>query len=709
MKINRYFFSIIFFCIFLIPSLTNAQNFTGDDQKILELQDTRSLGEDRELLQYLKSDNDLVLHRTLTALANIQDTTAVAEVSGILSDRLITPVFRVKAAFVLGQLNSRRSVESLFKALENEQDKNVLSEIILSIGILGNETDLNRLLEYKSTYDEVNAALAMAISRFAYRKIININTVNKLKEFINSTDQWELMRSSSYAFARIPEKNLIEAARNEIIKLTQQDHPETRMWAYTALGRLKGADELKYLVEALSRESEWKIKVNILNAIGSTNKANISDSLLELLFNTAEQSNTSISLIALNVIGRLLDGFTMTDEIKNKVKDRLQWYFIPAKAVDWQVKSEAVKTYARIFKDEAKNELISYYSTTTNYDIKADIIRSLSYISDGLIYREVRDSISADVQRYNAQKNITSGEMISGDEMAKLYKAFVELVYNVSSKVDEENKNNIRLIFSEFLSSRNPAIVDLCLGALKDSMFAKYKDETSQILLFDYNDLQYPKDLDIMLMYIQTMGELKITKANDLLKKNLSSENYDIAKTSADALFIITGKNYEKKIKVKKYRTDFNWAFIESLMKRSVANIKTNRGIIKIQLEISNAPFTSQSFVKLADKHYFDNLIFHRVIPNFVIQGGDPTGTGFSGPGYSIRTEINQSGSFGPYVVGMASSGKDTEGSQFFITHSSQPHLDTKYTVFGKMIDGQQVVDEIQVGDFIESVSFSEK
>jgi peptidyl-prolyl cis-trans isomerase B (cyclophilin B) len=112
------------------------------------------------------------------------------------------------------------------------------------------------------------------------------------------------------------------------------------------------------------------------------------------------------------------------------------------------------------------------------------------------------------------------------------------------------------------------------------------------------------------------------------------------------------------------------------------------------------------NFFKLAKKGYYNGTIFHRVVPNFVIQGGDPTGTGFSGPGYSIRTEISPVG-FGEYMVGMASSGKDTEGSQFFITHSPQPHLDGKYTMFGIVMQGRDVVDKIQIGDFIETITFS--
>jgi len=133
------------------------------------------------------------------------------------------------------------------------------------------------------------------------------------------------------------------------------------------------------------------------------------------------------------------------------------------------------------------------------------------------------------------------------------------------------------------------------------------------------------------------------------------------------------------------------------------AFIETAKGTIEIELSVLDAPQTAQNFITLARKGYFEGLQIHRVVPNFVIQGGDPRGDGSGGPGYSIRDELNDR----PYVrgtVGMALSGPDTGGSQFFITHSPQPHLDAKYTVFGHVVSGMDVVDRIQQLDVIQRV-----
>ncbi|MGH2576097.1 MAG: peptidylprolyl isomerase, partial [Ignavibacteria bacterium] len=331
------------------------------------------------------------------------------------------------------------------------------------------------------------------------------------------------------------------------------------------------------------------------------------------------------------------------------------------------------------------------------------IIKSFKHFSDGMVYKEVRDSISAEVQRYNITNPNKTGALIGSNELAKLYRAFVELLLELDNKVDSENQNTIRLIYSEFLSSKDPVLADFCLTGLLDSLYLQHRTETSQILLFDFNELDNPNDLDVMVLFINAMGELKNSSAKGLLEKNLKSENYEIAKASAEALFKITGKNYENEITAPRYRTDFDWYFIENLSTKKFATIKTNKGDIKLELFPDIAPFTVQNFVKLAEKKYYDGTVFHRVVPNFVIQGGDPTGTGYSGPGYSIRSEFSPL-TYERGYLGMASSGKDTEGSQFFITHSPQPHLDGRYTIFGKVIEGMEVVDNIMVGDVINSI-----
>ena len=139
-----------------------------------------------------------------------------------------------------------------------------------------------------------------------------------------------------------------------------------------------------------------------------------------------------------------------------------------------------------------------------------------------------------------------------------------------------------------------------------------------------------------------------------------------------------------------------------------IATIETNRGTIKIELFDDKAPKTVENFEKLAGKGYYDGLTFHRVIGDFMIQGGCPLGTGTGGPGYKFADEFHPDLKHDkPGILSMANSGPNTNGSQFFITHVPTPHLDGKHSVFGQVIEGQDVVNAIRKGDVMESVVIS--
>jgi peptidyl-prolyl cis-trans isomerase B (cyclophilin B) len=139
------------------------------------------------------------------------------------------------------------------------------------------------------------------------------------------------------------------------------------------------------------------------------------------------------------------------------------------------------------------------------------------------------------------------------------------------------------------------------------------------------------------------------------------------------------------------------------------AIIDTNKGAIELELYPQYAPKTVNNFVFLTGEGFYDGITFHRVINNFMVQGGDPTGTGRGGPGYRFEDEfggnplVHETGS-----LSMANAGPNTNGSQFFITHAPQPHLDGKHTVFGKVVKGQDVVDSVAQGDIMNSVTIQE-
>jgi peptidyl-prolyl cis-trans isomerase B (cyclophilin B) len=138
-------------------------------------------------------------------------------------------------------------------------------------------------------------------------------------------------------------------------------------------------------------------------------------------------------------------------------------------------------------------------------------------------------------------------------------------------------------------------------------------------------------------------------------------------------------------------------------------SIETDRGAIELELYPEHAPVTVNNFVFLARESFYDGTVFHRVINDFMIQGGDPTGSGRGGPGYRFQDEFDNN----PLrhergVISMANAGPATNGSQFFITHGPQPHLDGRHTVFGKVIAGQDVVDAVRQGDKVQRITIED-
>jgi peptidyl-prolyl cis-trans isomerase B (cyclophilin B) len=144
----------------------------------------------------------------------------------------------------------------------------------------------------------------------------------------------------------------------------------------------------------------------------------------------------------------------------------------------------------------------------------------------------------------------------------------------------------------------------------------------------------------------------------------------------------------------------------------TTAEIKTNKGTLKVEFYDKDAPNTVKNFTDLAKKGFYDGLTFHRVIPDFVVQGGCPKGTGTGGPGYKIKCELDGGNQYHDRgVLSMAHAGRDTGGSQFFIvlSRNNTAHLDRNHTCFGKVVDGLDILDDIRMGDVMEKITINEK
>jgi cyclophilin family peptidyl-prolyl cis-trans isomerase/HEAT repeat protein len=210
---------------------------------------------------------------------------------------------------------------------------------------------------------------------------------------------------------------------------------------------------------------------------------------------------------------------------------------------------------------------------------------------------------------------------------------------------------------------------------------------------------------DAALSILDALAKQNSDAANELIKAGLKSGDHLIRRRAAALLKTNGAGDFSAQIGMVQTRnTDADYTRALSRIGKNVrAVVTTSKGSFTIELLPEAAPLTVDNFVQLAQRDYYRNVTIHRVVPNFVIQDGDPRGDGNGGPGYQIRCEINQV-LYDRAAVGMALSGKDTGGSQWFVTHSPQPHLDGGYTVFGRVVAGMDVVDRIVRGDVIQSI-----
>lgn len=702
----------------LVFLLTNhrfsAQPFTDEEKFILQNTDLRNPGIIKYDFSNLRAESDLENYSVqFLSLLNLADSA--------LADSLIahyegsTLSNKLQIITLLGYYDFQNSRDFLSGILQNSDSPEIVTAAGISLGNIAKQENIYQLAQmrdefrtegtiYRMQFSKAAALLMLAKRRLSSDEVlayVNGKTADALE---NRYDH-----ILAYIYFRAGTKDNLQSSREELLKLTGAENAFTRMWAFAALGKMQLQGELAAFEDALKRDKDWRVRVNIINALGNMPadiNSPLASHLAEVFAETAAKDESEhVRIVSLQALGKLMTGLNKDNQSYKELRRELRAMINSGAA--WQVKAEAIKTLAKIFRDNAKNELFALFAKADSYDLKAAIVSSFGSMNDPLVYKMLRDTISADVMKYNEIHPNKDGSMIGSNDLAKLYRGFVSALTELDDKMDAENRNIIRLILSEFASSKDPLLTDICLTNLQDSIYVQYRNETCQIMTFDYQNFKLPQDRDAAMMYIMAWGDMNFEGAKDILTANLKSDDYEIAKTSADALKKITGTDHENEITALKFHTDPDWNYIDNLNSNKFVTLKTGKGLIKLELYPDAAPFTVQNFIKLAETGYYDNTIFHRVVPNFVIQGGDPTGTGYSGPGYSIRSEFSPL-SFAPYTVGMASSGRDTEGSQFFITHSPQPHLDGKYTLFGRVTEGFEVVDKIQAGDKIESVIVSQ-
>ncbi|MFQ5710118.1 MAG: peptidylprolyl isomerase, partial [bacterium] len=481
----------------------------------------------------------------------------------------------------------------------------------------------------------------------------------------------EVRWKASYALMQIAHgldsKSLIRAAQDE--------EAQVRMFAVQALGKLQNTAYLETLGNLLRRDRDWRVRVNSANALGNY-PLRLAANYLTLL-----DTNHHVRIAVIHALGRC--ALNEADEAGhntrefNLVKSQLQEVLTAEEETEsWTLpeKGAALVAYAQVMKPGAI-DLISQFVKHPNKKLRARAMEALGETHSRKAFHILQNAYA------------------QAPMVVKV--AILEAL----SKIDDPRKPQL---YARALEEGDMVLTALSAEALSQDAL---RNAIQLPRIIDaFGKLPKPVDIESAQMIFEALAKFRDPRAVPILETALRTPDRVYSKAAAKALHEITGEDYTSQIATfTQPHDDFSYKEIRRL-KSAKAFIKTKRGTIQFELLTDEAPLTVLNFVRLARQGFFDGLTFHRVVPNFVIQGGDPRGDSWGSPGYSIRSEFNKH----PYLrgtVGMASAGKDTEGCQFFITHSPQPHLDGRYTVFGQVTAGLEVVDAIEEGDVMELVA----
>jgi cyclophilin family peptidyl-prolyl cis-trans isomerase len=249
----------------------------------------------------------------------------------------------------------------------------------------------------------------------------------------------------------------------------------------------------------------------------------------------------------------------------------------------------------------------------------------------------------------------------------------------------------------------DPAIVTTAAEYMQDSLVisdSSFRKEMANYLIGYLINYQSPQQRDQLVSIMQVVKWLKPPNKDHKEKLNaiyrracLEWNDKELADSARDVLRAL-GADVDTILIAKRRTSEIDWALLEN--SHDSILVQNPAGAIFIKMDKHNAPLTCLNLIKLSKINLFAQNYWHRVVPNFVVQGGDPTATGSGGPGYSIRREVSNVYYDHAGVAGMASSGKDTEGSQYFITHCPTPHLNSRYTVWGEVVEGMELINKIQ-------------
>jgi cyclophilin family peptidyl-prolyl cis-trans isomerase/HEAT repeat protein len=684
--------------------------------RILKAEDERRW--DSDLRGLLANKSAAVRRRATLAVGRIGSEDSVSALVNLLERDKDTSV-RAMAAFAIGETESAAGAEALLGVVKNISLGDVRARTIEALGKIAaalpkeQETRARELgatvlgtLKFESEFHSApDRRLAILLGLTAVLRSKPANAGPVIAGFLGSSDP-RIRADAANTLARLRLKDGNDQLRT---LLTVDADPIVRANAARVLGATEDKASFDALLDRAVKDNDSRVRVSAIRALGSLKDARAAGSLLkrgvELGQRDLNERTVEVNEILeiANTMGRLLQS--------KEDKDALDWLRKLREAFNYtapEVEIAFARTWPAAYLAEFGNEAAAkrkvQETLLLNWRAGSGIAQGFGEIgalpesaqNRTVLATSAETLLRAMLDYRKSGININTLIAVHSEyAIPDVLRALAAFKPRDLGEVlrDQLNESDviIRATAAELLGELPPSEVNtrVLAAALPQAL----KDELN----------------DAALAILDTLAKQKTPAANAAIQTVLDSQDHLLRRKAVALLKANGAGDFSSRIGIVQTRNtlgDYQRAL--SRVGKSVrAIVTTAKGSFTIELLPNDATLNVDNFVRLAERGYFRGITIHRVVPNFVIQDGDPRGDGNGGPGYQIRCEINEV----PYdraAVGMALSGKDTGGSQWFVTHSPQPHLDGGYTVFGRVVAGMDVVDKTVRGDVIRSIVISE-
>ena len=599
---------------------------------------------------------------------------------------------RQRAALAIGRIGGKDGAQLIFDIITNDESIDVASTAAFAIGLTGEKVFSLKLLEI--AYDLPGRVAANAVLSAGRLADSTMKEMHLMLESYFTHPSPEVRESACYA-VYLSKAELAPFKMFDLFNLEPDD--DVRIAALYSLARL-GVVQAEAIYEDYLSDADPFVRSIAVRGLSFAT----SEESTHLLAIASNDSDPGVAASALAALGKRKD-----QEAQKQLLKKLELVEDPKIIVTIFESLRAQNNDGAI---DAAYQIIE--SQPLNYIISAAVLYLAQFQKDRAV--DLIDSLmKTDDQYLKAACAEAYGMVERNTVVPRLSKLFIDnnpsvraAAYNSLMEVDKENQN---YYIDQALSDSDEVVMASAISKISDLKLSQYLSKLLEISIGSKN-----VKIDVRRALVDAASTfLKLNPqdsvAKEILLNGAIDPEYAVRRDAAAIYKSVLGEERDEIIRHPFTRISegtLEDAF-EQYQSNPHATIFTNRGQIDIELYFREAPLTVLNFMQLAKDGFYDGLRFHRVVPNFVAQGGDPRGDGWGGPNYFIRCEYSDL----PYkrgTLGIATSGKDTGGSQFFITLSPQPHLEARYTIFGQVTAGMQIADEIVIGDIIEKIVIQE-